>query len=257
MVPLWTPDGKRIAFNAYRDESSRLYWKSADNTGKAELLGSDYGEVLVPLPSSWTPDGKILVSTDYAAAGTVSFDIGALSMDGERKSRALLKKKYAETEPKISPDGRWMAYASDRSGMNEIYVRPFPEVDSMGPWQVSTKGGNSPLWSPDGRELFYRNGDAVVAVSVMTDPTFSRETPKTLFRGTYDSFSDSISTSSTSLGVNTIFYLNSWDIHPDGKRFLMLKPAATADNESTPEIPCKINIVVNWFEEWKGRVSAN
>ena len=113
-------------------------------------------------------------------------------MELEWKVRALLKEKYAETEPKISPDGRWMAYTSDESGTNEIYVRPFPEVDSGALWQVSTNGGNSPLWSPDRHELFYRDGDAVMAVLVKTDPAFSHESPKTLFRGMYDSFSSSI-----------------------------------------------------------------
>ena len=105
-------------------------------------------------------------------------------MEGDHKWKLLLRERYNEFQPQISPDGRWMAYTSDESGKYEVYVRPFPEVDK-GRWQVSTSGGDSPLWSPDGRELFYRNGDAVMAVSVKTDPTFSLETPKTLFRGTY------------------------------------------------------------------------
>ena len=111
-------------------------------------------------------------------------DIGALSMEGDHKRIPLLQEKYLEIQPKISPDGRWMAYLSDESGKNEIYVRPFPEVNK-GRWQISTSGGNSPLWSRDGRELFYRSADSVMAVAVQTEPTFKPGKPEVLFRGTY------------------------------------------------------------------------
>jgi serine/threonine-protein kinase len=156
----------------------------------------------------------------------------------DRKRILLLKEKYHEAQPQISPDGRWMAYTSNESGQNQVYVRPFPEIEG-GRWQVSTSRGDSPLWSPDGRELFSRNGDAVMAVSLKTDPTFSVETPKVLFRGTY---------------VNTVFvYQNwdfaTWDISPDGKRFLMMKETgATTSSDGGPR---EINIVLTWFEELK------
>ncbi len=92
-------------------------------------------------------------------------------MEGDHKWKPLLQEKYVELQPEISPDGRWMAYTSDESGKYEIYVRPFPEVNK-GRWQVSTSGGDTPLWSPNGRELFYRNGDSVVAVAVEAGQTF-------------------------------------------------------------------------------------
>jgi hypothetical protein len=130
-----------------------------------------------------------------------------------------------------------MAYSSNESGRTEIYVRPFPDVDG-GRWQVSTSGGTNPLWSRECRELFYRNGDAVMAVSVKTDPSFSPDTPRALFRGTYAS-------------PNPVFG-TPWDISPDSKRFLMIKEPA-ADN-STAGAPHRINIVVNWLEELKERV---
>ena len=141
--------------------------------------------------------------------------------------------------PQISPDGRWMAYMSDESGQNEVYVRPFPEVNK-GRWQVSTGGGKSPLWSPNSRELFYLSSDSVMAVTVQTEPTFSLGTPKTLFRLTYIA-------GSTSGGMP-------WDISPDGKRFLMMKEAGSTSKPA--EAPRKINIVVNWTEELKQRVPA-
>jgi len=160
-------------------------------------------------------------------------------MEGDRKWRPLLEQKYNETQPKISPDGQWMAYSSDESGKYEVYVRPFPEV-SKGRWQVSTSGGDSPLWLPNGRELFYRNGDSVMAVAVETKPTLSFGASKILFK-------------SQNLGLNES-YGNPWDIHPDGKRFLMIKPAASTGAAPTAAGPRKINIVVNWFEELKQRV---
>jgi len=113
-------------------------------------------------------------------------------------------------------------------------VRPFPDVD-RGKWQVSTSGGNSPLWSPDDRELFYCSGDAVMAAPVETEPTFKPGRPTFLFRRTLPS------RPGVSLSVFT-----AWDISPDGKRFLMLKEIG--------EAPRKINIVMNWFEELKQRV---
>jgi serine/threonine-protein kinase len=159
-----------------------------------------------------------------------------LSIEGDRAHKTLLQANYSENEPRISPDGRWMAYASDESRKNEIYVRPFPDVNK-GRWQVSTNGGETPLWSPDGRELFYLNGDAVMAVAVATKPTFNIVgTPQILFRGTYVPSREH----------------DTWDIAPDGKRFLMMKEAGVTAGGG----PRKINIVVNWFEELKQRVPS-
>jgi serine/threonine protein kinase len=229
--PLWTPDGKRIAFHTHqKDARGSIYWKTADGTGEDEAIGSYPGFEI--FPSSWSGDGKtLLVTAGYA--GT-AIDIGAQSIEGDKKYRPLLKEAYAEAQAHISRDGRWMAYASDESGQTQVYVRPFPELNK-GRWQVSANGGESPLWSPDGQELFYRNGDLVMAVPVKTEPVFSHEAAKILFRGIYLSG----------------WPFDAWDIHPDGKRFLMIrKPAA----QSTATGPRKINIVLNWFEELKQRV---
>jgi Tol biopolymer transport system component len=149
-VPLWTADGKRIAYTSEGDR--KVYWKAADGTGKIEPLISATGANVYPW--AWSADGKTLVLNNHDSA-----DIGILSMEGDRKWKPLLQEKYAERRPRLSPDGRWIAYMSNESGKFEVYVRPFPGVDG-GRWQVSTNGGSSPLWSPDGRELFYRNGDA-------------------------------------------------------------------------------------------------
>ena len=168
-------------------------------------------------------------------------DIGMLSMEGDHARKPLLQSEYSQAQPTISPDGRWMAYSSNESTgvalKGDVYVRPFPEVNK-GKWQVSTGGGSSPLWSPDGRELFYlSNENDLMVVSVKTEPSFSLGTPKILFR-------------SANLGL-TSSSGTPYDIYPDGKRFLMIKPPGAPP---LTEGPRKINIVLNWFEELKQRV---
>jgi serine/threonine-protein kinase len=241
--PLWSLDGKRIVY-MNREEEYSLCWKAADGTGKPEPLGSvlNRGEVA---PASWSKDGKTLIWTKLSNPPNYNFDIAALSMDGDRSRKPLLYEEYSEAGPQISPDGRWMAYASNESGKYEVYVRPFPDVDSGGRWLVSSGGGNSPIWSRDGKALFYRNGDAVMTVPVKTGPSFSIETPKTLFHGTYISAGFVVST----------LELNPWDIHPNDGRFLMMKESrSTMPAEGAPH---SINIVLNWFEELKQRVPVN
>jgi serine/threonine-protein kinase len=235
VTPLWAPDGKRIAFFSLGRPG--IYWKEADGAGKDEFLGSSPSWAPTFL-ASWSDRGKTLFFTEW---GTDT-GIGMLSMEGDRKFKSLLIEKYREAQPQISPDGRWMAYTSDESGQNQIYVRPFPEVNSER-WQISTNGGDSPLWSRDGRELLYRNGDAVMAVSVKTASTFSIATPKILFRGTYVS----------NVFRDGNFDLATWDVSPDGKRFLMMKEVVSTAKPAA-EVPRRINIVVNWFEELKQRV---
>ena len=171
------------------------------------------------------------------------FDIEMVTMGGDYAWKPLLRESYLENQPRISPDGRWMAYTSDESRRAEVYVRSFPDVN-QGRWQVSANGGDSPLWSPDGRERYYRSGDAAMAVSVRTDPSFSIVgIPRILFRGTYVQVTGLEGTP--------------WDISPDGKRFLMMKPPAPATGAppaAAAHGPKKINIVINWFEELKQRV---
>jgi serine/threonine-protein kinase len=233
--PLWTLDGKRIAFSSSRGMVlGDVYLKAADGTGEEEKLGAVPNRSLYPW--SWSNDGKTLVLMDQTVRGEASpaagSHIGALSIAGDRKWKPLLQEQFYEAHPQVSPDGRWMAYVESYQG--EVYVRPFPEVDK-GKWQVSTGGGSDPLWSHDGRELFYRTSDSVIAVDVQTEPTFKAGKPKPLFRG-----------------ANFFGGGHAWDLSPDGKRFLMLKEEVST--ASAAGGPRKINIVLNWFEELKQRV---
>jgi serine/threonine protein kinase len=235
--PLWTPDGKRIVFSSER-EGGGIYWKRADGTGTVENLGSVTNRLIVPY--SWSGDEKTLVFVE-AAGGTGGINVGAMSMDNDHKMVPLLQENYQENQPQVSPDGKWMAYTSNESGEYEVYVRPFPDIDS-GLWRVSTSGGASPLWSPDGKELFYLSNDGAIAVSVETEPTFETIKSEVLFEESH-------------LGLLQ-GDAHPWDIHPDGKRFLMIQEY-TGDTSTEETSRPKINIVLNWFEELKERVPVD
>ena len=234
--PIWTPDGKRIVFHSAR-EGGGVYWKSADGTGAVEILASKPTQIFMPY--SWSVGGNALV---YVSGDMGGINVGTLSMDNDHKMAPLLQEDFEETQPQISPDGKWMAYTSNESGKYEIYVRPFPGVNSGGPWQVSTEGGESSLWSPDGKELYYLSKDGAMAVSVETEPTFEPIKSEMLFEGSH-------------LGLMQ-GNPHPWDIHPDGKRFLMIEESTgDASAEETPR--SKINIVLNWFEELKERIPSD
>jgi serine/threonine-protein kinase len=226
--PLWTPDGERIVFRSNR-EGWGLYWKRADGIGEAELLMPFTGPVGVFSPLSWSAAGSLVFAIETRETGS---DIHVLSMDEERLSEPLLQTPFHERDPAVSPDGGWVAYSSDESGAFEVYVRPFPNVDD-GRVRISDSGGVWPLWGPEGNELFYRNGQAILRVAIDTAPAFSAERPEVLFEGTYVS------------GVG-----RPHDLSPDGQRFLMLREIEPAKEASAPTQDGLV-IVQNWFEELK------
>jgi len=227
--PVWSPDGGRIVYSSQRSEDSEQFgtaldWQAADGTGAPERLAESAGEVF---PTSFLPDATgILVYGDFTGAN-VSEDIAVIRLDGDETVMPLLQTTFRERFPEVSPDGRWLAYTSDESGRDEIYVRPFPDVDAGGRWQVSADGGAQPLWARDGQELFYRSSDAMMAVLVETDPTFAAGNPEVVFEGQYE----------MTQGGRT------YDISLDGEQFLMMKEV-----EGSLETP-QIIVVLNWFEE--------
>lgn len=220
-VPLWYPDSERVLF--LNHELGGLFSRAADLTGQIERLTES--EVR-QRPESFSHDGKQLVVTQ-AKPGATESDLHLLSLDGESESRPLVQSQYDEAQARVSPDGHWMAYMSNRTGQDEVHVRRFPNTEDDGPWQASRGGGAWPLWGPDGTELFYRAGDAVMAVSIETEPTFSSGSPQVMFSGDYVPH----------------FY----DVSPDGGRFLMMKPRRT-QIEQTSEATHLV-VVENWFEE--------
>jgi len=202
--------------------------KAADGTGPVERLVTIENLIFLA-PHGWSPDGSMLVF-EYQLAERSGLDIGLLSMEGERDWEPLFQSEASELSPAISPNGQWIAYASDQTGQFEVYVERFPTLGERR--HVSAGGGTEPLWSPDGRELLYRSGDTVMSVPVRTEPDLVLETPEILFEGQY-------------LGVRRGGQL--WDITPDGQRFLMMKNA-TPDGDSERN---QIHVVFNWFEELK------
>src|SRR5262249_13141857 len=169
----WTPDSQRIAFTSSKDGVLNLYWQRADGSGGPERLTNRDG---FQLPQSFSPDGQLLAYGDSNPKGSV--DIWVLRMS-DRKAQPFLTTPFVEAAPQFSPDGHWLAYISNESGRYEVYVQAYPGPG--GKHQVSADGGTEPMWNPKGGELFYRDGDRLMAVEITTQPTFSAGTPRILF----------------------------------------------------------------------------
>jgi Tol biopolymer transport system component len=179
---------------------------------------------------SWSSDGSELAVVTIGQ--TTGQDIGVVDRRKPGQPRAFLNTKFREGAPTFSPDGRWIAYVSDKSGRNEVYMRPFQESGEE--WTISTDGGNEPVWARNAALLFYRHDDAMMVVDVVTAPTVSAGKPRRLFEKRYQR--------------SQAFWPN-YDVTADGKRFLMIKRA-----EQTA--PTHINVVLNWGEELKQRVPS-
>jgi serine/threonine-protein kinase len=223
--PVWAPDGKRIAFSSSKAGAVNLFWKLADGSGPEERLTSSEN---TQNSTSWSPDGQFIAFTeiDRKSRG----DVWVLPLQGDRKPIPVARTSFGESAAAFSPDGLRLAYVSDESGRQEVYVQLFPGLG--GKLQISTDGGTEPVWSRDGKELFYRNGDAMMAVPIAMRPTFTPGKPGTLFEKPY-----------RRSGATP-----NYDVSPDGQRFLMVK-----DSEQATAVT-QITVVLNWFEELKRKV---
>jgi len=228
--PVWSPDGRHLAFSRFLSEAPRACWKAADGSGEIEpLTDGDTPE----FPTSWSPDGKVLFYArgprrSRGAGELGNMDIWALSLEGKREARPWLTTPFHEFAPFISPDGRWMAYTSNESGRNEIYVRPYPGPG--GQTKISSEGGSEPAWSPDGREIFYRSSDSFMAVPVRTSPDFSAGQAQPLFADRYVKWARED-------GPRT------YDVSSDG-RFLVVK---AGEVKSVPVT--QLNLLSDWTTE--------
>jgi Tol biopolymer transport system component len=192
------------------------------------LTISEYHQSL----TSWSPDGKWLIF--YQMHPKTYRDIWVLPIGGE--PFPFLITPFQEAGGMFSPDGRWLAYVSDESGRYEVYVQSFPGPG--GKWQISTEGGDEPVWARNGRKLFYRNADQMMVVDITIEPSFSTGTPRRLFEGPY-------------VGPRGKNFSN-YDIAPNGQHFLMLKTVEQQESSMT-----QIHVVLNWFEELKRIVTIN
>jgi Tol biopolymer transport system component len=226
--PVWTADGRRIVFASQRSGPNNLFWQPADGTGTVERLTTTNGQS----PTAISADGTLIVQE----SGTLrALQLGPTTEGGtSQRTKPLGQAPLKGARGALSPDGRWLAYESSESGHVQVYVRPFPNVDS-GHWQISTSGGSQPAWARSGRELFYLDGsNAVTAVLVHTSPSFGPGLPKKLFDGRY-----------VALGSG-----RTYDIALDDQRFLMIKDTVP-DNQSASLV-----VVLNWPEELKRLVPA-
>ena len=231
--PVWMPDGRRIAFTSQRAGGSNVFWQAADGTGVVERLTEGIG---LDVPVSVSADGARLVVEQQARG-----DLQLLALDGDRRVTPLIATMFLERNGDLSADGRWVAYESNESGRNEVYVRPFPVVDG-GRWQVSTSGGSQPLWAPNSRELYFVDPEGRIAgVSVQSGPGFIAGNPQVIVK--------------SPLVMNPPGIVGRmYDVSRDGRRFLLIK-AVEGTEKAAP--PPQIVVVQNWFEELKRLAPTN
>ena len=228
--PVWSADGQAVTYIADPgNNNASLFRKRADGSGAAErLIGSDksLAEAL------WSHDGEwLVVRTTLPSRDIQAFRPGVDTV----LTPIVASAKFDERAPTLSPDGKWIAYQSDETGKSEIYVRPFPDADG-GRWQVSTAGGDEPLWSHGGREIFFRSESGeMMVVKVTTSPSFSAEAPRALFADTSYVKSPSY---------------RAYDLSPDDRRFVMLRAIA----DSVTPTPNQVVLVDNWFQELNAKV---
>jgi eukaryotic-like serine/threonine-protein kinase len=224
-APVWTPDGTRVAFSMATGSAEPVFIQAADGSGTPTRVTPEDG---VFLPASFTPDGKQLLVHPSASS---PYDLQIVDIDGKTPPRPLLAEPYSESNGVVSPDGRWLAYQSNESGRDEVYVRPFPDVRS-GRWQVSSGGGTRPLWNRNGQELFYYLAPGVIwSVPVVPGSAFTAGTPAIVVKGAY------LAPQSGRM----------YDVSPDGRRFLLIKQSRAEGEEQLPQLI----VVQNWVEELK------
>jgi serine/threonine protein kinase/Tol biopolymer transport system component len=220
--PQWTADGSRIVYRGTRKGFRNLFWRPADGSGEEERLTTK--ENTTQTPGKVSADGRLLPFEELSQK--TGSDIWVMHLDGERISEPFVATTASEGTARLSPDDHWLAYHSDGSGRDEVYVTPFPGRERR--WQLSTDGGTEPVWSRSGKELFYINGDKLMVVEVITTPTFAAGTPRLIMEGRYTpSPTDS----------------TGYDVSADGQRFIRVQP-------TEPDPPTnQIRIVMNWFDE--------
>jgi eukaryotic-like serine/threonine-protein kinase len=218
-TPVWSPDGKQILFTSSRGVGFRLYLKNADGSGPEEEV-ADLGAGLQVHAWDWSRDGKNVLVRKGNELWYVTWP--------QRVAKPLFQAKWTVRNAQFSPDGRWMAYASNETGSMEIYVSPFPSVN--GKWQVSSAGGQEPRWRQDGKELFYLSAEGkMMAAAVTWGTSFEAGSPVALFQ-TYPR---------QPVSASDVF---SYDVSGDGQRFLILSKVDEAN-------PAPLSVLLNWTSE--------
>ncbi len=235
--PIWTPDATRIAYRTWKAGGMTLAWMPADRSGPEEQFADRQAWQSA---ASFSRDGQHLLfdQVDRSRVDSSRSSIWAMSVSGDRKPQLFAPSGGAA---KFSPDGKWVVYCSMESGRPEIYVQPWPGPGAK--TQLSSDGGTDPVWSADGKEIFYRNGSKMMTVAVTTAPTFNAGKPQLLWTGEY---THGLSSSCGLRGVT----VTSYDVSRDAQRFLMIK-----DNDQQM-FATRITVVVNWVEDLKRLVAG-
>ena len=235
-TPVFSPDGSRIAFASNRDGGIyKIYQKPTSSATKEEVL---LNSSVYAFPTSWSSDGRFLLYIAWDPK-TYKGDLALLPLEGNRKPISFLSTEFNELDGRFSPDMKWVAYMSDESGSNEIYVRPFSKdyggtSTIKGQWLVSKGGGMGPRWRGDGKELYYRAFDGnIMAVEVTPGATFQAGPSKPLFKAPPDLSEQA-----------TLYSFPTWDVTSDGSRFLLPKPVAETS-------PSPFTVIVNWNSLFK------
>jgi len=216
--PVWSPDGRYVAYSKH---GTGIFRKLANGAGQPELLVPAQN---LAVPESWSPDGQFIV---YGQINNeTAADLLAVPVNGDRKPFIVVQTPATENQGQFSPDGHWLAYTSNESGQSEIYVIPFPPTAGGGKWLVSRGGGVQARWNRNGKELFYISNDSqMMSVEVNTRSVFQSGTPHPLFQ------TDIVDTGIRNGPI-------SWDVAPDGNRFLIITPSSS----DTPSL----TVVLNW-----------
>lgn len=240
LSPVWVPpEYQEVIFGSASVETGCvLKRKAADGSGQAHeflSLSNTASDWSIMFPCAFDPNGKVLLTEAVSMRPAQGMDIVSIDMGPSIEVKPLLATENKEHSPALSPDGHWLAFVSDETGRDEVFVTTFPDLESKWHLSVETEGGQSPLWAPDGSVIYYRDGTSVVAVPTETTNGFKYGRARRLFDDVYLSSIDS----------------QDYDIHPSGKQFLMIKKSP--DEKS----PTEVIIVENWFEELKRLAPPN
>jgi dipeptidyl aminopeptidase/acylaminoacyl peptidase len=234
--PVWSPDGKRLVYASNISGVSNLYAINADGSGRPERLTTSD---CMQLPSSWASVANAVAFLQRRQLDG-NFEIWVLPMTGDKKARLFLESRFNLMWPDLSPDGQWMAYVSNESGDNEVYVQPYP-----GPGEkirLSTSGGTQPIWTTNGLELLYRSGtlenQQVFSMKIRSLSPFRADAPRLLFEAKARDYGNTSP-------------IRGWDMTPDGQRFLFVRSNAPGNKPLST-----VQVVLNWFEELKQRVPS-